>query len=80
MAEETVHSAAESLTISMPVLNEVETLRPALDRFVKTDLGLLPDVVVNDDGFTDGTTGGCFRRWWGGRPRLYTGPTGCRRC
>lgn len=39
----------------MPVLNEVETIRPALERLLKTDLGIQIDVVVIDDGSTDGS-------------------------
>lgn len=55
MAEPTPRSAPESLTVLIPVLNEVATLRPALERLLKTDLGLRLDVVVIDDGSTDGS-------------------------
>ncbi|HEU4866164.1 MAG TPA: glycosyltransferase family 2 protein [Actinomycetota bacterium] len=51
MPEET----PESLTVLIPVLNEVATLRTALERLLKTDLGLRLDVVVIDDGSTDGS-------------------------
>ncbi len=43
----------ESLTVLMPVFNEVRTLRPALERLLKADIGLPLDVVVIDDGSTD---------------------------
>lgn len=55
MPEETPRGAPESLTVLIPVLNEVATLRPALERLLKTDLGIRLDVVVIDDGSTDGS-------------------------
>lgn len=47
--------APQSLTILIPVLNEIATLRPALERLIKTDLGLQLDILVIDDGSTDGS-------------------------
>jgi glycosyltransferase involved in cell wall biosynthesis len=47
--------APHSLSVLIPVLNEVETLRAALERLLKTDLPLDLDVVVIDDGSTDGS-------------------------
>jgi glycosyltransferase involved in cell wall biosynthesis len=55
MPEKRVHKTPESLSVLIPVLNEVGTLRPALDRLLKTDLGVSLDVVVIDDGSTDGS-------------------------
>jgi dolichol-phosphate hexosyltransferase len=55
LVERTVRDAPQSLTVLMPVLNEVQTLRPALERLLKTDLPLSLDVVVIDDGSTDGS-------------------------
>ncbi len=55
MPEETPRKAPESLTVLIPVLNEVATLRTALERLLKTDLGIRLDVVVIDDGSTDGS-------------------------
>jgi glycosyltransferase involved in cell wall biosynthesis len=55
MPEETPARAPESLTVLIPVLNEVATLRTALERLLKTDLGLRLDVVIIDDGSTDGS-------------------------
>jgi len=50
-----VRRPPESLSVLIPVLNEVETLRPALDRLLKTELGIRLDIVVIDDGSTDGS-------------------------
>lgn len=46
---------AHVLTVVVPVFNEVGTLRPALDRLLKTELPLPLDVVVVNDGSTDGS-------------------------
>jgi dolichol-phosphate hexosyltransferase len=43
------------LTVVVPVHNEARTVRAALDRLLKTDLPLPLDVVVVDDGSTDGS-------------------------
>lgn len=48
-------SEAESLTVIVPVYNELRTLRPAVERLLKADLPLPLDVVVVDDGSTDGS-------------------------
>jgi glycosyltransferase involved in cell wall biosynthesis len=55
LADRSVREAPESLSVLIPVLNEVHTLRPALERLLKTDLPLNLDVVVIDDGSTDGS-------------------------
>lgn len=47
---------ARSLTIVMPVYNERETLRTALDRLLAVDMPLPTQVLVVDDGSTDGCT------------------------
>ena len=44
------------LTIIMPVYNERATLRTSLERLLKTDLPLDLEVLVVDDGSTDGCT------------------------
>ena len=46
--------APTSLTIVMPVYNERETLRTALDRLLAVDMPVDTEVVVVDDGSTDG--------------------------
>jgi glycosyltransferase involved in cell wall biosynthesis len=45
----------ELLTIVMPVYNERATLRPAVERLLKTDLPLPVELVVVDDGSVDGS-------------------------
>ena len=55
MVDRKTRETPESLTVLIPVLNEVETLRAALERLLKTELPLQTDVVVIDDGSTDGS-------------------------
>lgn len=43
------------LSVIMPAYNEAETLRPALERLLKTELPVELEVVVVDDGSTDGS-------------------------
>ncbi len=45
---------ARLLTVIMPVFNERATLRPAVDRMLKTELPVPTELVVVDDGSTDG--------------------------
>jgi dolichol-phosphate hexosyltransferase len=45
----------ELLTIVMPVYNERATLRPAVERLLKTELPLPVELVVVDDGSIDGS-------------------------
>jgi len=45
---------SQSLTIVMPVYNERETLRVALDRLLAVDMPVPTEVLVVDDGSTDG--------------------------
>jgi glycosyltransferase involved in cell wall biosynthesis len=45
-----------SLTIVMPVYNERETLRTALDRLLAVSMPVPTEIVVVDDGSTDGCT------------------------
>jgi dolichol-phosphate hexosyltransferase len=44
------------LTIVVPVYNEAERIRPALDRLVKTELPLQTEILVVDDGSSDGSS------------------------
>ena len=55
MPERGARKPPQTLTVLMPVLNEAATLRPAIERLLKTDLGVQLDVVVVDDGSTDGS-------------------------
>jgi glycosyltransferase involved in cell wall biosynthesis len=43
------------ITVVMPVFNERDTLRAAVERFRKTQLPLPAELVVVDDGSTDGS-------------------------
>lgn len=45
----------ELLTVVIPVFNEAQTLRTSVDRLLKAKLPLPIDVVVVDDGSTDGS-------------------------
>jgi dolichol-phosphate hexosyltransferase len=47
---------SQRLTVVMPVYNERATLRPALDRLLKAQLQVPLEVIVVDDGSTDGST------------------------
>ena len=51
----TVSGRAELLSIIVPVYNEVATSRAVLDRLLAVDLPLPREIVVVDDGSTDGT-------------------------
>lgn len=46
---------AELLSIVVPVYNEVRTVRAVLDRLVSIDLPVAREIVVVDDGSTDGS-------------------------
>lgn len=43
------------LTVIVPVFNERETLRPAIERLLKTELPLPVEIIVVDDGSVDGS-------------------------
>ena len=44
------------LTVIMPVFNERRTIRTSIERLLKADLPILIEVLVVDDGSTDGTS------------------------
>ncbi len=48
-------ACAELLSIVVPVYNEVRTVRAVLDRLVSIDLPVPREIVVVDDGSTDGS-------------------------
>jgi glycosyltransferase involved in cell wall biosynthesis len=51
----TTNQASELLTIIVPVYNEVRTVRAVIDRLLAVDLPIAREVLVVDDGSTDGT-------------------------
>jgi dolichol-phosphate hexosyltransferase len=51
----TVRHSHQLLTVIVPVYNEMATLRSSLERLLKTDLPLPLEVLVVDDGSTDGS-------------------------
>lgn len=61
-----------SLTIVMPVYNERETLRTALDRLLAVEMPVPTEVLVVDDGSTDGCTDTIADLVDDGRVRLLT--------
>ena len=46
---------SELLTIIVPVYNEVRTVRAVIDRLIAIDLPIAREVLIVDDGSTDGT-------------------------
>ncbi|MDQ4040836.1 MAG: glycosyltransferase family 2 protein [Actinomycetota bacterium] len=60
------------LSILVPVYNEVATVDRAIDEVLATDLGVDFEVVVVDDGSTDGTQDRLARRQWSESVRLLT--------
>jgi glycosyltransferase involved in cell wall biosynthesis len=52
-----VNRRTELLSIIVPVYNEVRTIRAVIDRLLSIDLPLEREILVVDDGSTDGTRG-----------------------
>jgi glycosyltransferase involved in cell wall biosynthesis len=46
---------AELLSIVVPVYNEVRTVRSVIDRLIAIDLPVAREIIVVNDGSTDGT-------------------------
>ena len=49
------HNRAELLSIVVPVYNEVRTVRSVIDRLIAIDLPVAREIIVVNDGSTDGT-------------------------
>jgi dolichol-phosphate hexosyltransferase len=63
------------LTIVVPVFNEVRTLRMAIDRLLATELPVAKQVIVVDDGSTDGSVETICDLVQTGEVELLTHPT-----
>jgi glycosyltransferase involved in cell wall biosynthesis len=50
-------TAAQRLSVIVPVYNEARTVRAVIDRLLTIDLPIAREIVVVDDGSTDGTRG-----------------------
>jgi dolichol-phosphate hexosyltransferase len=61
---------APILSILMPVYNEAERVERAIDQVLATDLGVDRELVVVDDGSTDGTSEILAARDWSDSARL----------
>jgi glycosyltransferase involved in cell wall biosynthesis len=59
------------LSILMPVFNEIDTVEHAIDAVLKADIDADFELIVVDDGSTDGTRELLFGREWPERVRLY---------
>ena len=68
----------ELLSIIVPVYNEVRTVRAVLDRLVSIDLPLPREILVVDDGSTDGT-GDLLTRRRARRPARHRHPLRAQR-
>lgn len=51
----TYGAVGDGLTLAVPVYNERTTLRPAIERILKTEFPVELEVIVVDDGSTDGS-------------------------
>ena len=52
------------LSVLMPVYNEIETFERAINEVLEADLGTDIELIVVDDGSTDGTREALFSREW----------------
>ncbi|MFN2525466.1 MAG: glycosyltransferase family 2 protein [Actinomycetota bacterium] len=62
----------DTLSVVVPVFNEADRLRESLDRLLKVDLPLDLEVIVVDDGSTDGSAGTIADLVESGRVNLIT--------
>jgi glycosyltransferase involved in cell wall biosynthesis len=67
--------SSPSLTVVMPVYNELATLRTSLDRLLAVDLPVPTEVLVVDDGSTDGCLATIEDLVADGKVRLIQQPT-----
>src|SRR3954454_13909789 len=55
----------------MPVYNEIDTVEQAIDEVLEADIGATIELIVVDDGSTDGTRELLFGRDWPERVQLH---------
>jgi glycosyltransferase involved in cell wall biosynthesis len=65
---------APGLSILMPVYNEAATVERAIDEVLAADLPVDSELIVVDDGSTDGTGEILDRREWGAGTQLHRHP------
>src|SRR5256885_17262653 len=66
--------APPRLSVLMPVYNELATIEPAIGEVLAADLPADAELVVVDDGSTDGTAELLDGRDWGPRVRVIHHP------
>ena len=59
------------LSVLMPVFNEIDTVERAVSEMLEADIGASFELIVVDDGSTDGTRELLFGREWPERVTLY---------
>jgi glycosyltransferase involved in cell wall biosynthesis len=64
-------SDAPQLSVLMPVYNEINTVEKAIDEVLEADIGADIELIVVDDGSTDGTRELLFGREWPDKVTLH---------
>jgi glycosyltransferase involved in cell wall biosynthesis len=64
-------SSAPQLSVLMPVFNEINTFEQAIADVLEADIGVDIELIVVDDGSTDGTREQLFAREWPENVRLF---------
>jgi glycosyltransferase involved in cell wall biosynthesis len=64
-------SDAPQLSVLMPVYNEINTVEKAIDEVLEADIGADIELIIVDDGSTDGTRELLFGREWPDNVRLH---------
>lgn len=64
-------TATPQLSVLMPVFNELGTFEQAIADVLKANIGVDIELIIVDDGSTDGTSEQLFAREWPDNVRLY---------